>query len=69
MQNRFAVYIRGTVTGAALNELGQKLSTARAEQADDFVGAIMEKLRAEGEGDAKSPHRLFCGGVTCTLMH
>ena len=65
LQDQFAVYIRDTVAGAALDELEQKLAAARAGQTEGIVGTIMEKLRAEGEargiakGEAKSLTRLL----------
>ena len=48
LQEQFAVYIRETVRGAALDELEQKLAAAKAGQ-EGVLGTIMEKLRAEGE--------------------
>ena len=54
LQNQFAVYIRDTVAGAALDELEQKLAGARAGQTEGIVGTIMEKLRAEGEAKGRA---------------
>ena len=69
LQDQFAVYIRDTVAGAALDELEEKLAGARAGQTEGIAGTIMEKLRAEGEakgraegeakGEAKSLTRLL----------
>ena len=69
LQEQFAVYIRETVRGAALDELEAKLASARAGQMEGVLGSIMEKLRAEGEakgraegvaeGEAKSLTRLL----------
>ena len=64
LQDQFAVYIRDTVAGAALDELEQKLAGARAGQTEGIVGTIMEKLRAEGEahGLAKGEARGLAKG-------
>ena len=69
LQEQFAVYIRETVKGAALDNLEAKLAAAKADKMEGVLGTIMEKLRAEGEakgraegvveGEAKSLIRLL----------
>ena len=54
LQEQFAVYIRETVRGAALDELEVKLASARAGQMEGVLGSIMEKLRAEGEAKGRA---------------
>ena len=54
LQDQFAVYIRDSVVGAALDELEEKLAAARAGQTEGIVGTIMEKLRAEGEAKGEA---------------
>ena len=54
LQDQFAVYIRDTVAGAALDELEEKLAGTRAGQTEGIVGTIMEKLRAEGEAKGRA---------------
>ncbi|WP_420584040.1 Rpn family recombination-promoting nuclease/putative transposase [Ruegeria sp.] len=54
LQAQFAVYIRQTAQGAALEELERKLAAARAGQTEGILGTIMEELRAEGEAKGEA---------------
>ena len=64
LQDQFAVYIRQTAKGAALEELEEKLAAAKADQ-EGILGTIMEKLKAEGkaEGEAHGLARGRAEGV------
>ncbi|WP_419737888.1 Rpn family recombination-promoting nuclease/putative transposase [Ruegeria sp.] len=59
LQERFAVYIRQTARGAALEELEQKLDAARTGQTEGILGRIIEELRAEGEARGRAEGEAF----------